>query len=329
LIFRGWWRSFGSDFFQPHFNRRQFDILTLPCFRLREILAISAFGLTIPVGSPPVKNPHPFGRIIFAATIAVFLPASAANPVVRFQTDLGTIDVTLLEDSAPKTVANFLGYVNRHDYDNTFIHRSVSNFIIQGGGYRFVAGNVNTIPQQSPVVDEFHVSNTRGTLAIAKGSPDSATSQWFFNESDANAASLDSQNGGFTVFGRIVSSSGLAVMDAIGAVPTHDFGSPFDQLPVRNYTSGAVQDANLIHVISVRELVTVTPLLSISRLSANTVRLTVNGAPATAYGIQSSTSLLEASFSALTTLTTDATGSASYDSPATEAKRFYRIAVSQ
>ena len=60
--------------------------------------------------------------------------AFAANPVVRFHTDFGDIDVVLLQDIAPATVANFLGYVNRKDYDNTFIHRSVMNFVIQGGG---------------------------------------------------------------------------------------------------------------------------------------------------------------------------------------------------
>jgi cyclophilin family peptidyl-prolyl cis-trans isomerase len=101
-------------------------------------------------------------------------------------------------------------------------------------------------------VNEFHVSNTRGTLAMAKldGNPNSATSRWFFNELDSNASNLDSQNGGFTVFGRIINTAGFSTMDAIAAVPIYNAGAPFDQLPLRNFTSGGtIHNANLIHVI--------------------------------------------------------------------------------
>src|SRR4051812_15974596 len=140
--------------------------------------------------------------------LLLFLALSCTSPLfgqtVRFQTDLGNIDVVLFPEVAPQTVANFLNYVNRHDYDGSFMHRSVPNFVIQGGGFKFVNNHQQAIPTDPPVVNEFHVSNTRGTLAMAKlgSSPDSATSQWFFNESDANASNLDNQNGGFTVFGR-------------------------------------------------------------------------------------------------------------------------------
>ena len=161
------------------------------------------------------------------ATVMIAAPILAqnpGNPVVRFHTELGDIDVVLLQDIAPNTVANFLRYVNRGAYDDTFVHRSAPNFVIQGGGYRWNNGNVGTIPTDPPVANEFHVSNRRGTLAMAKlsGNPDSATSQWFFNELDSNAgppANLDTQNGGFTVFGRIIGSAGLSISDAIGAVP--------------------------------------------------------------------------------------------------------------
>src|SRR5207245_2083533 len=141
------------------------------------------------------------------------------------------------------------------DYDNSFIHRSSPNFVIQGGGYTFVNGTATAIPQDPPVANEFHVSNTRGMLAMAKaaGDPNSATSQWYFNESNSNAADLDTQNGGFTVFGRIIDNVGLTTMDTIAAVPIYDAnGPPFDEIPLRNYVSGPIQDPNLVHVIWIK-----------------------------------------------------------------------------
>ena len=68
-------------------------------------------------------------------------------------------------------------------------------------------------------------------MAKVAGDPNSATSQWFFNESDANAANLDIQNGGFTVFGRIMNSAGLATMDAIAAVPIYNKEVPSTSCP--------------------------------------------------------------------------------------------------
>ena len=174
--------------------------------------------------------------------------------VARFTTSLGDIDVQLRPDVAPATVANFLAYVTSGNYNDSFFHRSVSNFIIQGGGYAIANGQVVTIAARNPVVNEFHLSNTRGTIAMAKlaSGPNTATDQWFFNEAD-NSANLDSQNGGFTAFGTITDSAGLAVMDAIGALNTTDAGSPFDQLPVLPaYKTGAtVQTSDLVMVNSV------------------------------------------------------------------------------
>ena len=191
--------------------------------------------------------------VTFFSTTTEAVPT--VNPVVRFRTNLGSIDVELLPGSAPLTVANFLGYVRRGDYNNSFIHRSVTNFVFQGGGYIFNDPNVNTVPQQPPVINEFHLSNIRGTLAMAKlsGDPNSATNQWFFNTVD-NSANLDTQNGGFTVFGRVLNTRSLTVMDRIAAVPIYNFGSPFESLPLINYTSGNVSNENLVTVYSIVEL---------------------------------------------------------------------------
>jgi cyclophilin family peptidyl-prolyl cis-trans isomerase len=172
--------------------------------------------------------------LLLAAGSSAFAQLTGTNPLVRFHTDLGDMDVYLVQDVAPITVTNFLKYVNRGDYNNTFIHRSAPMFVIQGGGYTFANGQPVAIRQDAAIQNEFHISNTRGTVAMAKqaGNPNSATNQWFFNESDSNASGpdgLDTQNGGFTVFGRLMTSAGLTTMDTIAAVsihPTCPFQSP-------------------------------------------------------------------------------------------------------
>jgi len=188
--------------------------------------------------------------------IFLFLPLSLPGQTVRFETNVGNIDVQLLPNDAPKTVANFLAYVNANAYANSFIHRSVPQFVIQGGGYQWSDANGPVpITQNAPVVNEFKVSNTRGTLAMAKlgNDPNSATSQWYFNEVD-NSSNLDSSNGGFTVFGRIANDAGLTVMDLIANEPTYDasgtFGSNFTNLPLVNY-NGNFTSQNLVLITAI------------------------------------------------------------------------------
>lgn len=195
---------------------------------------------------------------------------SGQDPVYVFHTNLGDIAVRLYRTTAPRTVANFLNYVNRGDYTNSVFHRSVPGFIIQGGAYRPTAqSSFSAIPTDPPVVNEYSPSrsNLRGTIAMAKlgGNPNSATSQWFFNESDANASNLDNQNGGFTVFGKVLDKNSLAVMDKLAAVPVPSpppLASPFDQIPLMNYQAGqSVQTSNLVIVNSITPVTVTTHLL--------------------------------------------------------------------
>jgi uncharacterized protein (TIGR03437 family) len=176
---------------------------------------------------------------------------TVTGPLVRFHTNLGDIDVTLLPDSAPKTVANFLNYINTGAYNQSIVHRLVTKFIWQGGGFQLVNHQTPAIPQNAPVVNEYHISNTRGTIAMAKlgSDPNSATNQWFFNLAD-NSANLNGQNGGFTVFGRVANAASLAVMDKIGALQIYNFGSPFDTLPLTGF-NGTIQDSNYVQVTSI------------------------------------------------------------------------------
>lgn len=244
-------------------------------------------------------------RRLALALCCVFLalvPAAGAvpGPTVRFATSLGNIDVVLLGDDAPNTVANFLRYVDEGAYTGSFIHRSQANFVIQGGGYRYASDQIQPIATHEPVANEFRASNVRGTLAMAKvpGQPNSATSQWFFNKVD-NSSSLDTENGGHTVFGRIVDDPSLAVMDRINALATKDFGSPFTQLPVRpTYVSGSPNNDHLVVVSSIARVfgpqATPTPTYAVPtatpftlkkrnvaiKRTAKRVRVTVTGVPA-------------------------------------------------
>ena len=271
-----------------------------------------------------MKKPLLLACLALLAASSALQAQNPSNPVARFHTDLGEIDVSLLRDVAPNNVANFLRYVSRSDYDNSFVHRSIPDFILQGGGYKFVNNNIVSIPADPPVANEFHLSNTRGTLAMAKvnGDPNSATSQWFFNQAD-NSSNLDFQNGGFTVFGRIVNDAGYSTMDAIGALPRVNAGSPFDQLPVRNFGGGTIQDSNLVHVISIR---VISKFLTLSQPSANVIHLQGFVAANTAYTIQSSSSPAANSFAPLVTLTSDAAGNISYNDTNPGTKKFYRLA---
>jgi uncharacterized protein (TIGR03437 family) len=145
--------------------------------------------------------------------------------------------------------------MNRGAYNNSVFHRSVPGFIIQAGGFQWVNGNMQNAPQDPAVRNEPGISNTRGTLAMAKlgDNPNSATNQFFFNLA-ANSANLDNQNGGFTVFGRVADQAGLEVMDKIAAVPVPNPGplpSPFDQIPLLNWRGGSVDESNLVLIKSV------------------------------------------------------------------------------
>lgn len=173
------------------------------------------------------------GRLIAAllASLLFIAPASAGT-IVRVSTSLGDYSIELFDETAPLTVANFLGYVQRDDYNGTYLHRVVDNFVVQGGAYRFklFEGPID-IPVGPAVVNEFGASNTRGTVAMAKidGDPDSATNQWFVNLID-NSANLDTRNGGFTVFGTVL-GDGMQVLDAIDALPFVSLGAKAPNAP--------------------------------------------------------------------------------------------------
>lgn len=176
-------------------------------------------------------------------------PASAT--IVRVDTPVGHFFVDLLEEEAPATVANFLSYVRDGSFDNSIIHRSSHGFIVQGGGFTFTDNEITEIPQKAPVANEFGLSNTRGTVAMAKiaDDPDSATSQWFVNAAD-NAANLDDQNGGFTVFGRVL-GNGMAVVDLLNSIARFNLdGGALSEIPL--LISGVIESVEEKNVLFTR-----------------------------------------------------------------------------
>ncbi len=171
--------------------------------------------------------------------------------VVDVRTSVGNFSIELFDTAAPATVANFLNYVNSGRYNGVLVHRSVSNFVVQVGllALNPTSSQLEFVQVDPPVVNEFNQSNTRGTLAMAKvgGDPNSATSQWFVNLAD-NGSNLDSQNGGFTVFGRVL-GDGMSVVDALAALPVFNAqfsGVSLEGFPLQNYDGGAVQAENYV-----------------------------------------------------------------------------------
>jgi cyclophilin family peptidyl-prolyl cis-trans isomerase len=171
----------------------------------------------------------------------------------------GEIVIEMLDDQAPLTVQAFLGYLTNTDpkvnYENTFFHRSVPGFVVQGGGFD-VSSPGTHIPTQFDVHNEFdgvNRSNLAGTIAMAKTGlgPNTGSSEWFFNLAN-NSSNLDAQNGGFTVFARVI--QGMNVVNAIAALTTVDFSGAsgsigningaFNDLPLQNYNSNPDNNPN-------------------------------------------------------------------------------------
>ena len=179
-------------------------------------------------------------------------------PRVKFTTTQGEVVVELYADKAPKTVANFLQYVNDKHYDGTIFHRVINNFMVQGGGYdsqyREKATRAPVRHEGREALEAGGPRNVVGTLAMARtNDPHSATAQFFINVKDNgfldttpippgdpvarfeyggrtynNVPRANLENSpqlfGYTVFGRVV--SGMDVVDRIKSLPTGS-GGPF------------------------------------------------------------------------------------------------------
>jgi cyclophilin family peptidyl-prolyl cis-trans isomerase len=227
-----------------------------------------------PAGPPAVGAIIPAWTGTVGATRDTPLAGTFTDPeaesAVRVSTTLGTMDFILFDTATPATVANFMNYVNAGKYTDVAFHRSVSNFVIQSGGFKGAGtgSNFTSVVTTPPVTNEPGIANVRGTVSMAKvgGDPNSATSQFFVSLGD-NTANLDYQNGGFTVFGR-VAGTGMTVADSINRLPRGTYelfldGSatavPFDDFPMNDSVLPATMDQSKLV-----KMTTVTPIPTLS-----------------------------------------------------------------
>jgi hypothetical protein len=186
-----------------------------------------------------------------------FSDRATTHSLVQLQSTQGNINLELLDPYTPASATNLINYVNSGAYTNMINHRlALSNgtkFVLQGGGFTFTnptgtTGAITAISQNAPVVNEPGITNTYGTIAMAKlgGDPNSATNQFFFNLGD-NTANLDNQNGGFTVFST-VTGAGMDAVQAFSAYPVVNqstVNSALNELPLTgNYGSNFPKNAN-------------------------------------------------------------------------------------
>jgi cyclophilin family peptidyl-prolyl cis-trans isomerase len=149
--------------------------------------------------------------------------------MIRFETTLGDFTVELFEKEAPKSVANFLRYIEDEFFDGTIFHRIVPGFVIQGGGFTEDMTQKRTHP---PVHNEADngLKNERGSLSMARTNDiHSATSQFFVNLKDNDFLDHSRGNFGYAVFAKV--TEGMDVIDKIAAVQTARRRG-FDDVPV-------------------------------------------------------------------------------------------------
>ena len=270
--------------------------------------------------SAPVAATYSNGAVVnLTASSSASLPVTLSctntnvvsvdsNPVVVFSTTQGSFALQLLPTNAPATVANFLRYVNSGAYLGTFVDTSLAGVVFQAGGYKATANaagvvtNAVAIPTFPPVTNEFADSgllNLAGTVAMAtrQGDSNSATSAWFVNLT--NNSSLDTVNGGHTVFARLL-SNGLGAAAITSDRTTNlpgAYNAQLTNVPVRGVTSGqtAIKSTNLVTITNVATIYPVTivgagtaTLIASQRGNANwnsaaslTNKLVVNQAPQT------------------------------------------------
>ncbi|WP_034297744.1 peptidylprolyl isomerase [Herbaspirillum sp. RV1423] len=172
---------------------------------------------------------------------AALLAHAADAPRVLLKTSMGDITLELDADKAPVTVANFLQYVKKGQYNGTIFHRVINGFMIQGGGFD---KDMREKPTDAPIQNEARngLKNEAYTIAMARTSnPHSAAAQFFINVANNGPLNYPSRDGwGYAVFGKVV--QGADVVDKIKQVRTGSSGM-YDDVPV---TPVVIQSATLI-----------------------------------------------------------------------------------
>ncbi len=173
--------------------------------------------------------------IVLSLVLIFSFNSTFAGTKVQMDTNLGSVTIELFNEKAPKTVANFLTYVDKKFYDGTIFHRVIDNFMIQGGGF---TSNLKKKKTASPVNNEAHngISNDSGTISMARTRiVNSATSQFFINVKDnkfLNHKDRSDAGYGYAVFGRVV--KGMSVVNRIKKTQTKKNSPQFVNMPIEN-----------------------------------------------------------------------------------------------
>ena len=208
--------------------------------RLCTLLTIGAAILSVGCDLPTYQSPDVAPPTAAEDKEQPVGQPKAKHAVVVIETSKGTIVAELWPDKAPKTVENFLAYVDDGFFDGTIFHRVMKGFMIQGGGF---TPDMKQKSTQSQVENEASadVGNDRGTLAMARtNDPHSATAQFFINHADNDGLNKGQcpDGYGYCVFGKV--TDGMDVVDAIAGVATTNAGM-FENVP-----------AETVEIISIR-----------------------------------------------------------------------------
>jgi len=169
-------------------------------------------------------------RISTFVLLLLAIPCAwAQNPRAEFKTSMGSFALELYADKAPKTVANFIQYVNSGFYNGTIFHRVIDGFMIQGGGFEPGMREKTTRPpieNEAGLALKAGLKNELGTVAMARTpNPHSASAQFFINVKDngfLDYRDSSPQGYGYAVFGRVV--EGMDTVMRIAKVPTATAG---------------------------------------------------------------------------------------------------------
>lgn len=172
---------------------------------------------------------------------AALIAHAADMPRVLLKTSMGDITLELDTAKAPVSVANFLQYVQKKQYDGTIFHRVINGFMIQGGGFD---KDMRQKPTDAPIKNEANngLKNQAYTIAMARtDNPQSATAQFFINVANNQPLDYPSRDGwGYAVFGKVV--QGTDVVDKIKMVRTGNSGG-YSDVPV---TQVVIESATLL-----------------------------------------------------------------------------------
>lgn len=173
--------------------------------------------------------------LFFLFLFSTPLYANAQNIKVEMKTNVGNIVLELYPDKAPRTVENFLQYVDDGFFTNTIFHRVIAGFMIQGGGFDTA---LNQKPTRAPIQNEAanDLKNEPGTIAMARTSdPHSASAQFFINVADNKFLNFKAPNQsgyGYAVFGKVI--SGMDIVNKIASMPTGSKGPFSSDVPKNN-----------------------------------------------------------------------------------------------